>query len=350
MAPRHNNPISTSIVPPTTRSECSERVFCCQKHHIQKEIAMRGQATLETVIDMTRDIAVNHHDQIVPLSDIEFENLDKAHICGSEIEVLPSAQKLLANRLRIPHQYLARCPEYLQESNLNYWIREEQKTRDTFFCRFDGYKLRAVFSQRYTAFDNTMALEKLVEYGIRLDTQVHYIIDNSMMCLKIPEYDRLFTFPGDDRMVPGTSISNSEVGLLAFSIEAYIYRLVCANGLISATSVSRKFKHISDKALVEFDTVMAEVSYQSRHNESRLRISTETRIDNPDETFSRFCQQFQIAKREADLVRLAFEEEEGRTMFHVINAFTRAAQSPELTAEESYRLERTGGRILALVK
>ncbi|QTA82720.1 DUF932 [Desulfonema limicola] len=311
---------------------------------------MRGNDTLINVIEMVEGISENHHDQIIPLADIEFENLDTAHVCGREIEVLPSAQRLIANRLRVPHQYLVRCPQALQEQNLNYWMREEQKNRDTFFCRFDGYKLRAVFTQRYTAFDNKDILTQMVEYGFSLDTEIHYTFDDSLMNLKIPEYDRMFSFPGDDKMIPGTSIANSEVGVMAFSIEAYIYRLVCSNGLISKTSIGKRFKHISDKAMIEFEDVISEVIYQSSHNQNRLRISTETSVGDANETFDSFNRRFLITKKEAEAVSIAFNREQGNTMFNIINAYTRGAQHPGLTAEESYKLERTGGQILALVK
>ena len=46
----------------------------------------------------------------------------------------------------------------------------------------------------------------------------------------------------------------------------------------------------------------------------------------------------------------AYAYEQGFTMFNVINAYTRAAQDKELTGEESHKLERVGGEILALVK
>jgi hypothetical protein len=61
-----------------------------------------------------------------------------------------------------------------------------------------------------------------------------------MFLVKIPEYARAFGVnPGYgqlDEIVPGVSFANSEVGLLAFSIEAFFYRLVCTNGLIAKTS------------------------------------------------------------------------------------------------------------------
>lgn len=311
---------------------------------------MRGHATLGKVIEMVDDISANHHDEIVPVSDIQFESLDKAHIAGNEIEILPSAQHLFAYRLRVPHQYLIRCPQDLQEANLNYWLQEEQKARDTLFCRFDGYTLRAVFTERYTAFDNKDVLGRMVDYGFSLDTEVHYTLDDSLMNLKIPEYDRMFAFPGDDKMVPGTSIANSEIGVLSFSIEAYIYRLVCSNGLISMTSVAKRFKHISNKAVMEFNDALNQVGSETRHSQDRLRISTETPVHNPDETFTSFNRRFLITKKEAEAVQGAWDRETGETMYSIINAYTRSAQDPVLTAEESYKLERTGGQILALVR
>lgn len=76
----------------------------------------------------------------------------------------------------------------------------------------------------------------------------------------------------------------------------------------------------------------------------------ETPAGSPDETFARFNQRFQIARREAEIVKSAWAQDRGYTMFHIINAYTRGAQHPELTAGESYRLEKTGGMILELVK
>jgi len=40
----------------------------------------------------------------------------------------------------------------------------------------------------------------------------------------------------------------------------------------------------------------------------------------------------------------------GRTMINVVNAYTQAAQFPELPAEASYQLQKVGGAILEIVK
>ncbi len=42
--------------------------------------------------------------------------------------------------------------------------------------------------------------------------------------------------------------------------------------------------------------------------------------------------------------------EPGQTMFHIINAYTRAGMFHGLSAASSYRLQTVGGHILSLVK
>ena len=168
--------------------------------------------------------------------------------------------------------------------------------------------------------------------------------------LKVPDFTRTFGFGDNDRIVPGISIANSEVGILAFSIEAYFLRLVCSNGLVSKTSVASKFKHVSRRALDEFPHILQQVVYESENSQRRFEISIQSRVDNPLQTIGTFNRQFNITKKEAEAIEQAWEIEQGFTMFHVMQAYTRAAQDPALNAEESYKLERVGGLILSLVK
>jgi hypothetical protein len=310
---------------------------------------MRNIDTFESVIGKVHEMSVNYYDETIALADMRFYSLNRMLISGKEVEVLPSAQRLFANRLRVPHSYLVRCPGDLQAENLNHWLREEIEKRETLFCRFDGDNLRAVFTDRYCALDHSQVLSRMVEYGFSSETEVHYSLDREILVLKVPDFTRTFGF-GGDKIVPGISIANSEVGILAFSIEAYFYRLVCSNGLIAKSTVASKFRHISSKAMEEFPHILSQVVYESEHSQRRFEISTQTRLDNPLSTIGSFNRQFTITKKEAEAITHAWETEQGFTMFHVINAYTRAAHEGDLTAEESYKLERIGGLILSMVK
>ena len=307
-------------------------------------------ATLENVINVVHQRSANHFDEIVPLQEMEFDSLTRMWVSGKQVEVAPSAQRLLSNRLRVPYSYLSRCPEELQARNLNYWIEQERRQRETFFCRFDANRLRAVFTERYTAIDHMEVLTKILETGFDPAAEIQFALDEQMMVLKMPDYNKAFYLAQQDKIVPGISIANSEVGILSLSIEAFYYRLVCTNGLISKTAVDARYKHISRKAMDEFPDIMRGVVSQSQRGHDRFRISAETHVDNPESTIDTFARQFQITQKEAQIVKEAFFLEQGATMFHVINAFTKAAQDGRLTATDAYRLERVGGQILNLVK
>ena len=310
---------------------------------------MRGNERFENVINQVHAASQNNYDETLPVINMEFESLDNMWVSGRQVEVLPSAQRLFANRLRVPYSYLSRCPEHLQRENLNHWLREEAKERDTLFCRFDGSRLRAVFTERYTALDHMEILSRMLDYGIDPDAEIHYSLDQTMLLIKVPDYMRTFGL-GGDKITPGISIANSEVGVLAFSIEAYFFRLACTNGLIAKTSVSSKFRHISRKGLDELPDIMRQVVNESQQNQSRFRLSMESLVSDPLSSIASFNRQFQVGKNGAEAVEWGYHYEPGHTMFHVVNAYTRGAQYNGLTAEESYLLERVGGLILAMVR
>lgn len=307
---------------------------------------MREKTTFQKAKEQVQLMASACYDETLSLSEMRFDSLERIWIAGRDFEVLTSAQRLFANRLRIPHSYLVRCPADLQAESLNHWLKEQQNDRDTLFCRFDGSKLRAVFTDRYKCLDNAEIVQRMVEYGFSPETEVHLNLSQDLMVLKVPDYTRMFGFNGD-RMTPGIAVSNSEVGILAFSIEAYFYRLVCTNGLIAKTAVASRFRHVSLKALDEFNDIVRQVIYESHQGQDRLTLSTQTQVNDPLATIGSFNRQFLLTKRETEAVERAWIHEQGGTMFHVINAYTRAAQDKELSGEETHKLERVGGEILA---
>jgi hypothetical protein len=311
---------------------------------------MRGTTALENVISNVHTMSANYHDQTVAILDMDFDSAERMWISGQPIEVLPSAQRLITNRLRVPYSYLTRCPANLQAQNLNYWLEKEQQNRKTLFCRFDDNKLRAVFTDRYEPLDHMEVLSKMLEYGFTPQQEVRYALDDEILTVSVPDYNRAFTVLNKDKLVPGICISNSEVGILSLSIKAYYLRLVCSNGLIDKTSVDAKYKHISRKGLDNFPSVLQDVIHQSHQGENRFLISTQTPVNNPIASIETFARQFNLAQEETEIVKQAYYQEEGGTMFCIINAFTRGAQTPSLPISVAHQMENIGGAILAMVR
>jgi hypothetical protein len=105
---------------------------------------------------------------------------------------------------------------------------------------------------------------------------------------------------------------------------------------------------VSRRAIEEFGGILSQVIHESRHNQHQLRISTQKTVEDPLATIRSFNRQFQLTKNESEAVEKGWETEPGNTMFAVINAYTRAAQAVTISNEERNKLERVGGRILAL--
>ena len=308
---------------------------------------MSKMTTLAKVHERVERMSQNHDDQFIKVKDISFEDLKTIRIGDDAHIIRPIAQQSIANRLGIPIQYLRKCPEDIQALNMNHWIRHE-KNEELFF-RFDGNDIRAVFTPRYIPTDNLEVLQKLDALDHDPDTKVQCHLDDEFMSLSIPDGNQTFQVNGE-KMTPGISVSNSEVGLASLSIAAFMLRLVCTNGMISKTEVSASYRHVSTKILSELPGVFSNVSQELGRQKEQVRLSLESKVDNPESTITSFNHQFQLNKEEKEAVEWALPMEYGQTMFHVVNVYTKAAQFKELPAESSFRLQKVGGMILGMVK
>lgn len=104
------------------------------------------------------------------------------------------------------------------------------------------------------------------------------------------------------------------------------------------------------KDLQGVSQVLEKVSLELAKKKDQIKISVESKVDNPVATMESFNRQFQINKKEKEAVEWGWNREGGDTMFHVVNAYTRGAQFEGLSAEESYCLQSVGGMILEMVK
>ncbi len=308
---------------------------------------MSNMTTLGNVFDRVHEMSRNYHDKFIEVKEISFESLETISIGDEPHRLKPIAQMSISNRLGIPFHYLKKCPPDIQRMNLNHWLAYERN--EELFFRFNGNDVRAIFTPRYIPTDNIEVLDKLKSLDYPLDTRVQSSIDDEFMMINIPDGRQSFTINGE-RMTPGISVSNSEVGLASLSIAAFVLRLVCTNGMISKTQVSASYRHISGKILSELPGVLNDISGELGKKKDQFRLSIESKVEHPEMTISSFNNQFQLNKEEKEAVEWALPLEYGQTMFHVINVYTKAAQYPELPADSGYKLQKVGGMILGTVR
>jgi hypothetical protein len=308
---------------------------------------MSNMTTLGKVFDKVHEMSENHHDALIEVKELSFESLETISISREHRKLRPIAQMAISNRLGIPYQYLRKCPPEIQKTNLNHWLKHERNEK--LFFRFKGDDVRAIFTPRYIPTDNLEILDKLKSLDYPMDTKVQSSIDDQFMMVNILDGKQNFIINGE-RMTPGISLSNSEVGIASLSIAAFVLRLVCTNGMISKTQVSASYRHVSGKILNELPGVLSEVSGELGKKRDQFKLSIESKVEHPETTISSFNSQFQLTKDEKEAVEWAFPLEFGNTMFHVVNVYTKAAQYKELSADSGYKLQKVGGTILEMVK
>lgn len=308
---------------------------------------MQAMTTLGQVAERVDAMSKNCTDHHVKINDISFDDMDSMKISNEIHSLKPLAQQSIANRLGIPIQYLRKCPPEVQAFNLNHWIKKEKN--DQLFVRMDGAEVRAVFTPKYRPIDNFEVLERLDSLGYPPETPVQSHLDHEFMNVSIPDGRQTFSLKGD-KMTPGVSVSNSEVGLACLSIAAFFLRLICTNGMVSSTEVKASYKHTSLKVFKEFPEALERVGQELGKKKDQFKISVESKVDHPLSTIDRFNRQFQLNETERHAVEWGWYREEGDSMFNVVNAYTRGAQFEELSAEASFKLQKVGGMILGMVK
>jgi hypothetical protein len=309
---------------------------------------MSLMTTLAKVSNRVDALNQNCFDKLVDVPTISFDSLQTMKIEGERHVLRTMAQRSIAWRLGIPFNYLQKCPPELQSEQMNYWIKNEK--REQLFVRFAGEKsVRAIFTPRYKPVDNFEVLARLDEMGYTPETQVQCHLDGEFMLLSIPDGKRSFKINGD-KMTPGISISNSEVGLASLSVSAFIYRIICSNGLCAKTEISASYRHVSTKILTELPQVFERVADGLGKQKDRLKLSLESPVADPLMTIGNFNRQFALGEMEKSAVEWAWPQEAGETMFHVVNTYTRAAAMEGLQAESSFRLQRVGGEVLGMLR
>ncbi|MDF1552471.1 MAG: DUF932 domain-containing protein [Deferrisomatales bacterium] len=303
--------------------------------------------TLGGADDRVRELSHRHHDAAVPVPEIRFDDLSTVRISGEEHRLRPTAQAAVASRLGVPLSYLRKCPPDVQAFNLNHWL--EKEPNEELFLRFDGPEVRAVFTTRYVPVDNPAVLDRLAGLGYAPETPVRLRLDDGFMHLTIPDESRTFTVRPEDRVTPGLSIGNSEVGLSSLTLAAFFLRLVCTNGMVTRTEVGASYRHLSRKVLDEFPSALSRVGEALETRSSQFWVSLDSPVHDPDATFRSLGRRFLLTPEEQDATSWGWDHEPGPTMFHVVNAYTKGAQRPGLPVESSYRLERVGGDVLSLV-
>jgi hypothetical protein len=163
---------------------------------------------------------------------------------SEEMPATDYAHAQMASRIQVPKPYYDRMRSEapaLLSTNINHWLG--QKQGETSLIRTLRGQMRAFLSNRYRIVDNHEILEMVIKElkemgdGIRIAS---CDVTEQKMYLKVVNTNIEAAISVGDVVQAGFVLSNGELGNGSISVEPYLYRLVCTNGLTLKDKKIRK--------------------------------------------------------------------------------------------------------------
>jgi Domain of unknown function (DUF932) len=292
----------------------------------------------------------------------------------SGLELMPAtayAHAQMASKLSIPKGYYDRMmkqsPDLLAE-NVNHWLGERQD--ETGLIRTLRGQMRAFLSSRYRIVDHHeilgMVIPELAQMGSGIEIVSCQVTDERMY-LKVINRNIEAAISVGDPVQAGFILSNGEIGNSSISVEPFIYRLVCTNGLILKDKKQRK-NHAGRSAensdLYAIDTIQAiDDAFKLKVRDlvrNAISISTfqEAVADmqgaksnpitgSPVTAVEVTAKSIGLSENESGLVLKHLIDAGDLSQFGMLNAVTRTAEDIE-SYDRATEVERLGSSILYL--
>jgi hypothetical protein len=149
-----------------------------------------------------------------------------------------------------------------------------------------------------------------------------------------------------DMVRSGVNLKFSEFNLTKPVVEAASYRLSCTNGATyPAFKRSFKLAHSTGYAEVILNATQEAFTYFNEALYPLMVASTEKHV-NPVQAIRKIAKENNLSPKEIDAVLVALNFESGESMWSVSNAFTRAANNPNLSLTEVSKLQSIGGSVV----
>lgn len=314
---------------------------------------------LSEAIESLREREKRFYDLTLPVSQIRMNDDGTMKLNGfmDSAPLQSQALNTLANRIGVQAGYLRRCEDDLidlRAQNVNRWLQKLSQDKE-FLVRMDGRECRAILSTSYIPVSNLELLERFQEYTPDMNgsSKVNLELDATAMACQIhwtdPDHTVELLNPGDISHL-GLHIGNSEVGFHSVEIAAFMFRLVCTNGMVVAEkSWSFRQTHLSciEQLNETFEVALPLIIQKLPEMGSRVRAAIDIPVEDPMKEIERLANHNGLTIKQRNLVTDHFNRASDPTMFGIMNAFTGSANQEGVDWESRRILQRTGGAVLA---
>jgi hypothetical protein len=283
----------------------------------------------------------------------------------------------IAQRLGIPKKYYDRLRQEapgLLDTNVEHWFLAKPERR--LIRMLDG-NVRAFLSDRFRRLDNYDLMERAVIPALRDIEGLRFHVANltpERMVLRavLPTVQREVGLKVGDIVQAGFQFRNSEVGASALTVEPFVWKLDCLNGMVSNAASLRAY-HVgrviddSEESRISFanDTLAAaDKATFLKCRDAITQAVSETVLDeiveqiraaaddtltvrHPATATEALAQTFDLNDGERDSVLMSLARGNDFTKWGMVNAVTDAAKEAETFARQE-EIERIGGQLLTL--
>jgi len=283
---------------------------------------------------VARHQELNPVDHIVSYPEVEYKYDEKFNrptllTKKGEFSLDEWAHGQLCGRLGIPNGYINKCPPDLKEDNINYFLKH--RLGDLKLRTIKENRVRAVLTPSYTSIDDYDLIDLIQPFMVSREIEIISCYHGELMTSfrgVFVEQEKVAIEIGDPTK-RGVMINNSEVGYMAVQFRAFMYRLVCTNGLVLPRDVGGfHFRHRGNKDRI-YHTCETIVNSLDEHLEvyfNKFQNSREVKVSDPLMIIQETVKKENWPKKWEDIFVSAYNIEPHESLFGIINAFTRGAQ------------------------
>ncbi len=307
--------------------------------------------------------------------DSEADALEDTDESGAHVTLFPGGDSFpltkgalleFGAKVGIPRKLQERTPAHLLEPQLNWWFGGNGGWEGRKFKSFAvDHVLTAVGSGTIRPFSNLSILDELVdglrayyrasEDDILVDYKFTHSLELTQARLIVPGEVRNIEGPGtahpDDLWSTGIQWRTSQLGLRPTSIDGYLFRWRCTNGLTDTLVTSGKFNRragMEDSDVYEWaraavDNVLGGLEGALDGVQATAGIPVEGDVNLVLDDL--FRQHSVPTKLRQEIIRNMAEMGGELSMYSVLNAITSVANDGELSPPAVDKLLATGGHV-----
>ena len=331
--------------------------------HVLSHIPDPGLTYEEVLDQVTKRADLALPDQVLPLSQLHATSEGAVEVPGlGQLGLNPWSRRQLANLLGIrwdrwfaseaivPADRAEEINRRFRASGETWKIRARRPATDE--MPGDYSVLRAFVSPTYAPIDDLQVFETLDRVlagqldGIRFVRMDVTAQSSQYAAVSLAEVD--LGVGKSDRHRNGFLLANSEVGSRSLTFLAWIWRLVCTNGMVAPESRLLRLIHRSRKEGVlqaRFAEAVKLLPESWKRTETVLRRARQDRESDPGMALQVLVESHSELRPIAETVYDAYEADPEPNRFGIVQALTRAAQG--LTPERRLEVEELAGLVAA---